>query len=448
MIKRLVIIAVLFISCSAFLQAQEVKIDFTEYDLDNGLHVILHQDNTTPIVAITVTYHVGSKNEKPDRTGFAHFFEHLMFEGSDNIKRGEYFQYIQNAGGDANAYTSFDQTVYHEVLPSNQIELGLWLESERMLHLKIDSTGVETQRGVVKEERKERLENRPYGSIMEQTFAHAYKVHPYKWVPIGSVQYIDQATLAEFRDFYKTFYVPNNAVLSIAGDFSIDKMKDLVKKYFAEIPKGTKPIYRPSAVEPEQKKEAADTVYDNIQLPAVVKAFHIPAQGTDDYYAIDMLTTLLSSGQSSRFYKELVDKEQKALYTGSFPFSLEDPGLFLVYSISNMNVNVKDLDSSIDREITKVQNELISEHEFQKLRNQVEDDFVKSKNTDLGIATSLADYYLFYKGNTDLINTELERYMKVTREDIKRVADKYLTKNNETLLYYLPKPLESNGEGK
>ncbi|MGE5351040.1 MAG: M16 family metallopeptidase, partial [Acidobacteriota bacterium] len=231
-------------------------------------------------------------------------------------------------------------------------------------------------------------------------------------------------------------------------DFSIDKMKDLVKKYFAEIPKGTKPIYRPSAVEPEQKKEAADTVYDNIQLPAVVKAFHIPAQGTDDYYAIDMLTTLLSSGQSSRFYKELVDKEQKALYTGSFPFSLEDPGLFLVYSISNMNVNVKDLDSSIDREITRVQNELISEHEFQKLRNQVEDDFVKSKNTDLGIATSLADYYLFYKGNTDLINTELERYMKVTREDIKRVADKYLTKNNETLLYYLPKPLESNGEGK
>ncbi|MGE5350584.1 MAG: M16 family metallopeptidase [Acidobacteriota bacterium] len=448
MAKRLVIIVVLFISCSVFLQAQEVKIDFTEYDLDNGLHVILHQDNTTPIVAITVTYHVGSKNEKPDRTGFAHFFEHLMFEGSDNIKRGEYFQYIQNAGGDANAYTSFDQTVYHEVLPSNQIELGLWLESERMLHLKIDSLGVETQRGVVKEERKERLENRPYGSIMEQTFAHAYKVHPYKWVPIGSVQYIDQATLAEFRDFYKTFYVPNNAVLSIAGDFTTGKMKDLVKKYFEGIPKGTKPIYRPTIVEPEQKKEVVDTVFDNIQLPAVVKAFHIPAQGTDDYYAIDMLTTLLSSGQSSRFYKELVDKEQKALYTGSFPFSLEDPGLFLVYSIANMNVNVRDLDTSIDREIRKVQNELISEHEFQKLRNQVEDDFIKSKNTDLGIATSLADYYLFYKGNTDLINTELQRYMKVTREDIKRVADKYLIKSNETLLYYLPKPLESKGEGK
>ena len=448
MAKRLVIIIVLFVSCSYFLMAQEVKIEFTEFNLDNGLHVILHQDNTTPIVAITVTYHVGSKNEKPDRTGFAHFFEHLMFEGSDNIKRGEYAQYVQNAGGELNAYTSFDETVYHEVLPSNQIELGLWLESERMLHLKIDSIGVETQRGVVKEERKERLENRPYGSILEQTFAHAYKVHPYRWVPIGSVQYIDRASLAEFRDFYKTFYVPNNAVLSIAGDFDTGKMKDLVKEYFAGIPKGTRPIYRPDIVEPEQVKEVIDTVYDNIQLPAVVKAFHIPAEGTEDYYAIDMLTTLLSSGQSSRFYKELVDKEQKALYTGSFPFSLEDPGLFLVYSIANMNVNVKDLDSSIDREIQKVQNVLISEHEFQKLRNQVEDDFVKSKDTDLGIATSLAEYYLFYKGNTNLINTELDRYMKVSREDIKRAADKYLTKNNETLLYYLPKPLESKGEGK
>ncbi|MCU7495967.1 MAG: insulinase family protein [Ignavibacteria bacterium] len=448
MAKRLLITAVLFISCSFFLYAQEVKINFTEYDLDNGLHVILYPDNTTPIVAVTVTYHVGSKNEKPDRTGFAHFFEHLMFEGSDNIKRGEYFQYVQNAGGELNAYTSFDETVYHEVLPSNQTELGLWLESERMFHLKIDSVGVETQRGVVKEERKERLDNRPYGSLMEQTFAHAYKLHPYKWTPIGSVQYIDRASLSEFMDFYKTFYVPNNAVLSIAGDFEAGKMKDLVSKYFAGIPRGSKSIYRPGIVEPEQQKEVADTVYDNIQLPAVVKAFHIPAQGTDDYYAIDMLTTLLSSGESSRFYKELVDKEQKALYTGSFPFSLEDPGLFLVYCIANMNVNARDLDSSIDREILRVQNELISEHEFTKLRNQVEDDFVKSKNTNLGIATSLANYYLFYKGNTNLINTELERYMKVTREDIKRVADKYLRKSNETLLYYLPKPLGQKGEGK
>jgi predicted Zn-dependent peptidase len=385
------------------------KIDFVEYDLSNGLHLILHQNNSTPIVAITITYHVGSKNEQPDRTGFAHFFEHLMFEGSENIKRGEYFQFVQNAGGQNNAYTSFDQTVYFEVLPSNQIELGLWLESERMLHLKIDSVGVETQRGVVKEERKQSLENRPYGSVMEQTFAHAYKIHPYSWVPIGSAQYIDKATIEEFRDFYKHFYIPNNAVLSIAGDFEISQMKELINKYFSEIPKGLKPVYRPDKVEPKHTAEVRDTVYDNIQLPAVIKAFHIPAQGTDDYYALQMLTTLLSSGQSSRLYKQLVDNQQVAVYSGSFPFSLEDPGLFLAFAIANMNVKPDDLEISLDTEIGKVKNELIDEKEFEKLRNQTEDDFINSKKSNQGVATALANYYVFFNGNTNLINS---RYAK------------------------------------
>lgn len=439
---------ILLILFAGGLLAQDKKISFTEYNLDNGLHVILHQNNNTPIIAISVTYHVGSKNEEPNRTGFAHFFEHLMFEGSDNIKRGEYFQIVQNAGGELNAYTSFDQTVYYEVLPSNQIELGLWLESERMLHLKIDSLGVETQRGVVKEERKERLENQPYGSILEQTFSHAYKVHPYKWVPIGSAQYIDMASLKEFMDFYKTYYVPNNAVLSIAGDFEIPKMKQMISKYFAEIPRGKNKIFRPDAVEPKQTAIVKDTVYDNIQLPAVIKAYHIPAQGTDDYYAINMLTTLLTSGQSSRFYKQVVDREQKALYAGSFPFSLENPGLFLVYAISNMGVEASRLDSSLNAEITKVQENLIPEKEFEKLRNQVENDFINNKDTNLGISTSLANYYLFFNGRTDLINTELERYMKVTREDIQRAARQYLASENETLLYYLPKSAKAAPEEK
>jgi len=445
--KRIFFIAILLLLPAILLKAQS-KIEFEEYDLNNGLHVILSQNNTTPIVAITVTYHVGSKNEKPDRTGFAHFFEHLMFEGSDNIKRGEYFQYVQNAGGKNNAYTSFDQTVYYEVFPSNQISLGLWLESERMLHLKIDSIGVETQRGVVKEERKQRLENQPYGSFYEQIFEHAYKLHPYRWVPIGSAQYIDKATIDEFREFYKTFYLPNNAVLSIAGDFDIPKLKELINKYFGDIPNGTGEIFRPTVVEPEQTSEVRDTIYDNIQLPGVFKAFHIPAQGTDDYYAIQMLTTLLSTGQSSRLYKQLVDNQQKAVQAGSFPLALEDPGLFLIYAISNMNVPAYDLENSIDNEIKKVQDSLISEKEFEKLRNQTEDDFVNSKKTDQGVATSLANYYLFFKGKTDLINTELEQYMKVTREDIKRVANKYLTKENQTVLYYLPKALQMKKEAK
>ena len=188
------------------------KVKFIEYNLDNGLHVILHQDNSTPITAVSVMYHVGSKNENPDRTGFAHFFEHLMFEGSPNIGRGEYMKMVENAGGELNANTDFDRTYYYEVLPSNQLALGLYLESERMLHLKIDSTGVETQRKVVKEERKQRLDNQPYGKIWEITFKDAYKVSPYRWMPIGSAQYIDKAGIEEFRNFYKTYYVPQNAV--------------------------------------------------------------------------------------------------------------------------------------------------------------------------------------------------------------------------------------------
>lgn len=429
-------LVILLTITSVIIKAQN-KIEFTEYDLENGLHVILHQDNSTPIVAITTTYHVGSKNEFSDRTGFAHFFEHLMFEGTENIKRGEIDQLIQNAGGQLNASTSFDQTNYYFLLPSNQVNLGLWVESERMLHAKIDSVGVETQRKVVKEERRQRIDNQPYGSLLENIFGKSYTVHPYKWTPIGSFQYIDKATIDEFRDFYKTFYVPNNAVLSIAGDFKIDEMKALVAKYFGDIPKGKKDIYRPKEVEPKKTAEVRDIVYDKIQLPAFISAYHIPAQGTDDYYALNMLTTLLSSGQSSRLYKELVDNKQIAVYSSSIPLSLEDPGLFVVIAIASVGKQANDLESAVENEIDKVKNNLMDEQEFDKLKNQTENDFIRGNNTVLGIAQNLANYKMFF-GNTNLINTEIERFMKVTREDIKRVANKYLTKENRTVLYYLP----------
>ncbi len=438
--------SLLIICLFGMLQAGGTNIKFKEYDLDNGLHVILHQDNSVPIVVVSVMYHVGSKNEQADRTGFAHFFEHLMFEGSENIKRGEFFQYVQNAGGQVNANTSFDRTFYYEKLPSNQLELALWLESERMLHAKIDSVGVETQRSVVKEERRQRLDNQPYGSILEQTFSHAYRVHPYRWTPIGSFQYIDRATIEEFREFYNTFYVPQNAVLAITGDINIKKTKKLIEQYFGDIPRGTREIYRPNVVEPPQTAEVRDTVYDNIQLPAVIQAYHIPAQGTDDFYAIEMLTTLLAQGRSSRLYKEIVDRQQKAVQAGSFPFSLEDPGLFLVYAIANMGVDAADLEAAVNQVIESTKAELISEKEFQKLRNQMENNLVLSKRNLLRLAESLSSYYLFF-GNTNLINTEIERYMKVTREDIRRVANRYLTKQNRTVLYYLPKSEQPKEEG-
>lgn len=429
---------------SAF--AQGSKINFTEYDLDNGMHVILHQDKSVPIVTVSVLYHVGSKNEQPDRTGFAHFFEHLMFEGTENIERGEYANMIQAAGGTLNANTSFDRTYYYQVLPSNQLALGMWMEAERMKGAKIDEAGVETQRKVVKEEKKQRIENQPYGSILEQTFSNAYTVHPYRWVPIGAAQYIDQATLPEFMDFYKTFYVPNNATLTIAGDIDVNQAKELVNKYFASIPKGTRPIPRPNVVEPERKQEVRKIVYDNIQLPAVVQAYHIPAQGTPDYYALSMLTTLLSGGESARLNKSIVDKQQKAMFVGSFPLQLEDPGLFMTFGIANMGVKADELEQSINAEFERVKKEPISDKEFQKLRNQVEAEFIQKSASVEDRAEQLANYHVYFK-DANLINTELERYLKVTKADLTRVANKYLTPQNRVVLYYLPKS-EENKETK
>ena len=422
-----------------FLWAQMNPIVFEEYDLDNGLHVILHEDHSTPIVAVSVSYHVGSKNEDPSRTGFAHFFEHLLFEGSENIGRGEYMKLIQDNGGVLNANTSFDRTFYYEILPSNQLELGLWMEAERMLHAKIDQIGVDTQREVVKEELRERNENTPYGSIMNEVFEHAFVEHPYRWTPGGSPEYINQANLSEFMDFYKTFYLPNNACVSIAGDINPAQAKEWIEKYFGSIAKGTHTVPRPTVVEPEKFAEVRDTVYDNIQLPAVVQAYHGPAQGTEEAYAVEMMSMVLSQGKSSRLQKNVVDKQQKAVFAGAFPMPSEDPGLLLMFGIANMGTEVLDLEESMNREVDRMSEELISVEEFEKLRNQIENDFISGNASMAGIAESLSDYYLYYNGETNLVNTELERYFKVTREDILSAAKKYLRTENRVTLHYLPK---------
>lgn len=424
------------VSVSAFSQSR--KIEFTEYDLDNGLHVILHQDASTPIVAVSALYHVGSKNEDSTRTGFAHFFEHLLFEGSDNIKRGEFDKYITNAGGINNANTTEDRTFYYEVLPSNQLALGLWLESERMMHAKIEEVGVETQREVVKEEKRSRYDNQPYGSILIELLSHAYKTSPYRWAPIGSMDDLNAATLDEFIGFYNNYYVPQNATLSIAGDIDITQTRKLVGDYFSGIPRGKEAIERPSMEEPPQKHEVRDTIFDNIQLPAVIEAYHIPGQGTPDSYALEMLSTLLSGGESSRMYKALVDEQKKAAFVQAFPFTLEDAGLYITYGFVNVGVDPTALEEGMNVEVEKVKNALVSEQEFQKIRNQVESDFIQRNGSVAGIAESLADYHVYYN-DTNLINTELERYMKVTREDLMRVAKKYLTKDQRVVLYYLPK---------
>jgi len=443
--KKPILSLILLLGIFAFVRAQDNEIEFTEYDLDNGMHVILHQDNSTPIVAVTIMYHVGSKNEDPERTGFAHFFEHLLFEGSKNIDRGQFDKYITNAGGVNNANTSNDRTFYYEILPSNQLELGLWLESERLMHAKIDKVGVETQREVVKEEKRQRVDNRPYGSILEEISKRAYTKHPYRWTTIGSMDHLNAATLDEFMDFYNTFYVPENATLSVAGDIDIEETKKMIDKYFAGIPRGGKEIPRPNVVEPKQTEEIRDVVYDKIQLPAVIQAYHMPAQGTDDYYALNMLSTLLSGGQSSRMYKSLVDEQQKALQVVAIPFGSEDPGLYLTFGLANMGVSLEDLEAGMDAEISKVKEELISEKEFQKIRNQVENNIVSQNSTVSGIAENLANYHVYF-GDANLVNTEIEKYMNVTREDIMEVAKKYLNKENRVVLYYLPESAKNKPE--
>jgi len=427
------------LAVSTALSAQN-KIDFEEYDLDNGLHVILHEDHSTPIAAVTVLYHVGSKNEDPERTGFAHFFEHLLFEGSENIKRGEFDSYVTNAGGALTANTSQDRTFYFELLPSNQMELGLWLESERMLHANIQNIGVETQREVVKEEKRQRVDNQPYGSWLENMMKRLYTEHPYNWVPIGSMDHLNAAQLDEFMAFYKKFYVPNNATLSIAGDIDVEKTKELIAAYFGDIPRGAD-VVQPSVQEPALGGEKTATIYDNIQLPAIMMGYRMPPQTSDDAYALQMASSVLSGGPSSRMYKRLVDQDQTALQVFAFPFSLEQGGAFITFSLANAGKTIDDMVPALEEEISKLQNELISEREFQKIQNQMESNFIQSNSKMAGIAESLADYHTYY-GDANYINTEIERYRSVTREDIQRVAQKYLVKDNRVVLRYLPKSEE------
>jgi predicted Zn-dependent peptidase len=434
--KRFNVLAVLLLVASQ-LMAQAPNITFEKYSLPNGLKVILHRDSTAPVVVVSVLYHVGSKNDDSTRTGFAHFFEHLLFEGSDNIKRGEFDKYITNAGGDNNANTSFDRTFYYELLPSNQLGLGIWLESERLLHAKIEQVGVETQRQVVKEEKRQRVDNRPYGTIIENIFKRAFKVHPYRWVPIGSLKHLDDAKLEEFVKFYKTYYVPNNGVLSIAGDININETKKLVEKYFATIPAGA-PVPRPHITEPPLGGEVRDTIFDNIQLPGILQAYRAPAQGTSEYYAFRVLGTILSGGPSSRLNKTIVDKKQQAIFAQAIPFFSEDAGLFINFAVANAGVKPEVLEASIDSVVADLKVNLVSEKEFQKVKNQIDADFIRSNNSVAGIAESLANYETYF-GDANLINTEIERFRKVSRQDILDVAKKYFVKDNRVVLYYLPK---------
>ena len=470
------------------LNAQE-KIQYIEYDLPNGIHVILHQDSATPIVAVSVLYHVGSKNENENRTGFAHFFEHLLFEGSENIERGEYDELVESNGGTLNANTSQDRTFYFEILPSNQLELGLWLESERMLHAKVNNKGIETQRSVVKEEKRQRVDNQPYASFITEMFLRSFPNHPYNWVPIGSMEHLDAAQEEDYVNFYKTFYVPSNATLSIAGDLDIEQTKKWIDKYFASMPKGQAiNLYRdylaydnttfqtkygveknvfdedlffestdkkaiakinefsniPTLVKRTQKDSEPidgiikDVVYDNIQLPALFMGYKFPEQTNADSYALEMMNQVLSGGSSSRINKAVVEKKQMATFAFSFNYALEDSGLGIFAAIASKDVELDVIQGEFDMQIDKIKNELISDEEFQKIRTSIETNIVGMNSTVAGIAENLANNHVYF-GSAEMTNTFLNKYLSVTKEDIQRVAQKYLTQDRRVILHYLPK---------
>ena len=429
------------LTLSSILLAQFVanaqQVSYEEYDLDNGLHVILHQDKTVPVVVTAVQYHVGAKDENPKRTGFAHFFEHLLFEGTKNINRGDWFKIVATHGGNNNAYTTDDKTYYYEVFPSNNLQLGLWMESERMLHPVINQIGVDTQNEVVKEEKRLRVDNQPYGNILAAVKQEMFKKHPYRWATIGSMDHLDAATLQEFQDFNKKFYVPNNAVLVVAGDFEINQAKKWIQEYFSEIKKG-EPVVRNTFIEEEITSQINATYQDpNIQLPMVVEAYRTPSMKTRDARVLDIISSYLSGGKSSVLYKKLVDKDKTALEVGAIALNQEDYGMYIIYGIPFNGKTSQEVVQEIDVEIAKLQNELISEKDFKKLQNIFENRYVSANDDIEGVADNLATYYALY-GDITLINKEIEIYRSITREEIRDIAKKYLKTNQRIILDYIP----------
>jgi predicted Zn-dependent peptidase len=417
--------------------ASAQKVDFEEYNLDNGMHVILHNDPSAPVVVTSVMYHVGAKDEKPDRTGFAHFFEHLLFEGTENIKRGEWMKIVTANGGVNNANTSVDRTYYYEVFPSNNLELGLWMESERMMHPIINQIGVDTQNGVIKEEKRTTADNRPYGNLVNEVKKNLFVNHPYRWPMIGSMEHLDAATLEEFQAFNKKFYIPNNAVLVVAGQIDIDQTKEWIEKYFGPIPKG-ETLKKQSFIEEPITETIKATYQDpNIQIPMLVTAYRTPSMKTRDARVLDLISSYLSDGKSSKLYKKIVDNKKLALQIGAVGLNQEDYGMYIIYGLPMSPATSADLLKEIDEEIVKIQTNLISEKDFQKLQNTFDNQFVNANANVEGIAENLAKYHMLY-GDIHLINSEIDLYHSITREEIREVAKKYLNPNQRLILDYVP----------
>lgn len=410
-------------------------IQFTRFQLENGLRVLVHEDDSTPMAALNVTYDVGSRDEHPERTGFAHLFEHLMFGGSKNIP--DFDGPIQLAGGENNAFTNSDMTSFYEVLPAENLEIAFWLESDRMLSLNFTKKVLDTQKKVVVEEFKETCLNEPYGDAWHHLSDMAYKNHPYRWPTIGLVpQHIEDATMEEVKNFYFNFYRPNNAILVVSGNVKEAEVRELATKWFGNIPPGNIPK-RALQPEPAQAGLQHRVLESNVPLDAIYLAFRMPGRAEQDYYAADLLSDILSNGQSSRLYRRLLKQKQLFSSIDCYVSGSFDPGLFIVEGKPSEGVSTETARAAIWEELNQLMVEPIAEAELQKLQNKVESTLMFSEINVLNKAINIAFFELLSDAN--IINQEAKLYQNVTTEDIRRVGQEIFRVDNCSELIYKAK---------
>jgi len=430
--------SILVLLAASALMAATPQVAFKEYKLKNGLRVILSEDHSAPTYSIAVTYNVGSRDEKPGRTGFAHLFEHMMFQGSENVGKGEQMSLVQNNGGQMNGTTSADRTNYFELMPANQIDLGLFMEADRMRSLVINQANLDNQRNAVQEERRLRIDNQPYGKTFEAVGETAFDDFAYKHSTIGSIEDLNAASLQDVQDFFKRYYAPNNAVVAIVGDFKSDEVLKKMEKYFGSIPSQPAPP-EPDVAEPQQKGERRKTLEDQFaQIPRVDIVFKAPAGNSPDIYALDLLTDVIGSGQSSRLYQSLVKEQEKAVQVASF--LQQQRGTSLVYFVGLLRPGKEAaaLEKSMEDEIAKIQTGSITDEELARAKIKAKTAHYAQIRSSLSRANTLSQDAVFYN-DPGRINSYEEQYQKVTREDVQRVAKQYLQAANRTVIVTMPK---------
>jgi zinc protease len=415
------------------------KLDYRYLTLPNGLQVVLHEDHSTPIVNLQIWYHVGSKDEKTGRTGFAHLFEHMMFQGSKNVTREQHNSMIASVGGDSNAYTTEDATVFWETVPSQYLPLILWLEADRMATLNVDQENFLRERSVVKEERRQRIENQPYGNLQEIVYSHAFTVHPYKHMVVGSMADLDAASLADVQEFHKAYYVPANAVAVLTGDFDGEKALDLLQRYLGRVPKATKALKRDIPQEPAQTQEKRATVEESVPLPAVVVAYHITYDGHPDSYPLHIASKVLSDGQSARIYKSLVYEKRLALAAFGGGNLIEDPNLFFATAIVQPGHTPDEVEKALVAEMDRLRNEPVSEHELERTKNQFARDYILGRQTIKDKGETLGHAAVIHHGDMNTADGEFDIFMNVKSTDVQRVAQTYFTPQNRLVMYIMPR---------